>query len=319
MTRQARIDAFLSPKMARRKQPPKPKPPGKQTRKGKEPERKKREPRAWSVDSDSASVAGSEEGTPERLGAVRLEVGKSQLNWGDRRPSSGESGSSDESGSEEEGKVKRRVVVSGDEEDVEPPSKPEVIDLESSAEEGTPARRAPAKSAPKRRHPSSGGLDDMFLSDHEPSQAPATSSGYTRAAKYPPRSSPPTGKRHRRHQRTPTPSDSDSESSEDPERIIASPPPYRRAPPVVKRRSGERDGSPRERKKRRKGKGRAVDPDDSDESQEEDPEALVKELEMDEPVVVESRLRERNKKTPHQIRLEALKRTFSYPSRQTSR
>lgn len=306
--------------MARRKQQPKPQQQQqqqtkKQKGKGKEPEKKKKQPRAWSVDSDSASVAGSEEGTPERLGAVRLEVGKSQLNWGDRRPSSGSDSSSNEgdsSGEEEEGKAKRRVVVSGDEEDAEPPSRPEVIDLESSADDGTPIRRVPAELPSKAVHPSSGGLDDMFLSSPEPPQgvsSQAPTSSYTRGAKHPPRSSPPTGKRNR-HRRTPTPSDSDSETSEDPERIIASPPPYRRAPPVVKRRgSGKRDSSPPERKKRRKGKARAVDPDDSNPSEEEDPEALVKELEMDEPVVVESRLRERNKKTAHQVRLEALKRT----------
>lgn len=307
MTRQSRIDAFLSPTMARKK------PQGQQqgrNKKQKNPAQpqKNREPRAWSVDSQSVSDAGSEEGTPERLGAVRLEVGKSQLNWGDRHPSS-ESGSSsgtDEGQEEEKPREKRRVMVSGDE------AEPEVINLDTEDEQERATKHIPPPSSPKRRHPPSGGLDDMFLSSPESSHGgassqPAPTSSYTRAAKHPPRSSPPAlnGKRAARlRRRTPTPSE--SESTEDPETIVASPPPYRRAPPVVKR--GKRDTSPPpERKKRRKGKSRAVDPDESEE-EEQDPEALVRELEMDEPVVVETRLRERNKKTPHQIRLEALKR-----------
>lgn len=307
MTRQSRIDAFLSPPMARKK--PQPQPSGRSTnqKKGKQPAKKNPEPRAWSVDSQSVSDAGSEEGTPERLGAVRLEVGKSQLNWGDRQPSSA-SGSSSGSEDGEEEKVKRRVVVSGDEDE------PEVINLKTDDEQGPATKRVAPTSSPKRKHAPSGGLDDMFLSSPEPvasSSIPHVTSSYTRAAKHPPRVSPPAGKRNRRRQRTPTPSDSESASSEDPEAIVASPPPYRRAPPVVNRRSGKRDPSP-EKKKRRKGKARAVDPDDSASSSEADPEALVKELEMDSPVIVESRLRERNKKTAHQIRLEALKRTSSF-------
>lgn len=266
--------------------------------------RAKRHPREWDVisenSSDAASV-GSAEGTPERLGAVRLEAGKSQLRWGDRgRFASGRSGSGgssgasdddddddDEEGEEEEERRKRRVVVSGDESDAHTPTRkePDVIDLDSGPD-------VPRDGHPIRSSPQDDPLADMFSDIPDPIQP--SSSGYTRAARRPlpaPASSSTSNNNRRRRKREPTPEESSVYSSEDPERIIASPPPYRRAPPSIIASKGKRKASASVagKKQRKRGRRGVVDPDDEDETasgddeEEEDPEALVKELEMDTP------------------------------------
>ncbi|GHJ90041.1 hypothetical protein NliqN6_6443 [Naganishia liquefaciens] len=278
------------------------------------PSKRKREWNVISEDSDDAKSVGSEEGTPERLDAVRLEAGKSQLQWGERGrwSKSGSSGSSDGSASEneEEERQKRRVIVSGEESDDNtpstpppPPGEPEVIDLDSEPEVST------HKTPPIRSSSPPDPLADMFSDIPDPTQP--SSSGYTRAARrLAPVAAASTSTKRRRRHRGPTPEEESSVyESEDPERIIASPPPYRRAPPTISRDRVSK-ASTSQGKNRKRGKRGVVDPDEEDEpsEEEEDPEALVKELEMDSPVVVESRLRERNKKTEHQKRLEELKR-----------
>lgn len=243
----------------------------------KPPAKRQREWDVVSEDSDDAKSVGSEEGTPERLGAVRLEAGKSQLQWGDRGRSS--DSEEDESGSEEEEeeRQKRRVVVSGEESDghaTPPPDKePEVIDLESEPDVSKKAT-PPIRSSPKEES-----LADMFSDIPDPTQP--SSSGYTRAARRPPPVAAASSTNKRRRRREPTPEEESSVyESEDPEGIIASPPPYRRAPPTIsKSRKTASQG-----KKRKRGKRGVVDPDEEDGSEEEeDPEELVRELDMDSP------------------------------------
>lgn len=242
--------------------------------------KRKREWDVISEDSDDARSVGSEEGTPERLGAVRLEAGKSQLQWGERGRGSGSSSSGSSEGSEaeneEEERQKRRVVVSGEESDEKtpPPAEPEVIDLESEPDAAPVQKTPPIRSSPQDP------LADMF--SDIPDLTQPSSSGYTRAARRPPPIAA-SSSNHRRRRREPTPEEESSVyESEDPERIIASPPPYRRAPPSISK--GRTKEAASQGKKRKRGRRGVVDPDEEDEqSVEEDPEALVKELEMDTP------------------------------------
>lgn len=245
------------------------------------PAKRKREWDVISENSDDAKSVGSEEGTPERLGAVRLETAKSQLQWGERGRGSGSSSSGSSEGSEaeneEEERQKRRVVVSGEDSDghTPPPAESEVIDLESEPD-------APTRKTPPIRSSPQDPLADMFSDIPDPTQP--SSSGYTRAARRPPPiTASSSNNRRRRRRREPTPEEESSVyESEDPERIIASPPPYRRAPPSISKGLAKEAAS--QAKKRKRGKRGVVDPDEEDEqSEEEDPEALVKELEMDTP------------------------------------
>lgn len=289
-------------------------------------------------DSDGGKKYGSEEGTPERLGAVRLQPAKSQLEWGERGPESDDHSSSSESGEDgEEKREKKRVIIDDDDEDEQPVQSRmspfvEIINLESDSDAGPKARRtrstlprSPVRPIPSSTPPRKSSANDplgMFSDlDDPPNRSSQPSIGYTRTAK--------------RRLRTPTPSSSSQEESESEDDRPASPPPYRTRPPIIKKKQQAKRPA-RPSGKRRRG---VVDPDEEDEEGAEaeseddkvDPEALVKELEMDEPsgslvlslssdteliyddlvAIVESRLRERNKKTAHQIRLEALKRWYN--------
>ncbi|KAJ9095614.1 hypothetical protein QFC21_005485 [Naganishia friedmannii] len=244
-------------------------------------------------DSDQRKNSGSEEGTPERLGAVRLETGKSQLEWGERGPGSDDGSSSSESSEDgEEERQKKRVIVEDSDEDEQPVRKSpsvEIINLESDSDPKPKAMRtrstlprSPAPVIPSSTPPRKSSAHDplgMFSDfDDPPTKSSQPSIGYTRAAK--------------RRARTPTPSSSSQEESESEPDRPASPPPYRTRPPIIKKKQPARRPA-KPLGKRRKG---VVDPDEeedeeADSEDEVDPGELVKELEMDEPSRKEAKMR----------------------------